>query len=84
MSHSTPAAVEINGFALRVIRTRTGIDTKAFAEQVGIDRSYLNRLENGHRRRVQPSTLTAILDALALTDQRVLLTAPHPAEEATA
>lgn len=84
MSHTDTTApmVEINGFALRAIRVRSGIDAGPFAEQVGIDRSYLNRIENGRRRRIQPSTLAALLDALALTDQRALLASPHATEVA--
>jgi transcriptional regulator with XRE-family HTH domain len=80
MTHSnTPPTVEINGFAVREIRMRSGIDAAPCAELAGIDRSYLNRLETGVRIRVSPSVLARLMGALQLSDRRAILANPHTA-----
>ena len=76
---TTPNTVEINGFAVREIRIRSGMDAGPCAEESGIDRSYLNRLETGARVRVSPSTLAGLLAALQISDRRAILANPHVA-----
>lgn len=80
-----PTTVEVNGYALREIRKRSGVDIARLAEQVGVDRSYLAKIELGHSLRVSPKVYAALLLALAIDDRRVLLAHPHRAlTEATA
>lgn len=77
-NHTAPV-IEVNGFSIREIRVRSGINTAPFAEQVGVDRSYLSRLETGARIRVSPAVFAAILDALGIKDRRAILAHPHGA-----
>jgi transcriptional regulator with XRE-family HTH domain len=78
MTHPTePPMIEVNGFAFRVIRKLSGLDAGPCADLVGVDRSYLNRLENGTRRRVSPEVFAGMLRALSLTDRRAILANPH-------
>lgn len=74
---STPTTVEINGFALRELRVRTGLAVMDLAKQVGVQRPYIAKIELGHSRRVSPKVFNALLSALAITDRRVLLANPH-------
>lgn len=77
----TATTVEVNGYALRELRMRTGIGVAELAEQVGVQRPYIAKIELGHSRRVSPKVYTAILSALAIQDRRVLLANPHGATE---
>jgi transcriptional regulator with XRE-family HTH domain len=74
---TTPTTVDIHGYALRVIRQLTGLSAQALAEQVGVTDAYVRMIENGRSKRVSATIYRAILDALALTDHRVLLANPH-------
>lgn len=75
--HKTPShTVDINGYALREIRVRSGIGVRQLAEQIDKDRSYIAKIENGHPR-VSASVYKALMAALNITDHRVLLAAPH-------
>lgn len=74
---TAPTTVGINGFALREIRVRSGLDTLPFAKAVGISRPYLARIELGERRRVSPSVFAAILRELRIADRRAILADPH-------
>lgn len=74
---TTPPTIAVNGFAFREIRVRSGIDAGPCAEAVGVDRSYLNRLETGARLRVSPSVFAAMVRALGLGDRRAILADPH-------
>lgn len=69
--------IEVNGFALREIRMRSGIDTAPCAQEAGISRSYLTQIELATRVRVSPATFAAIIRVLAITDRRALLADPH-------
>lgn len=72
------ATVEINGYALRQIRTLAGISTaKQLAAQLDVDPSFITRLESGQRTRVGVDVYAGLLRALALDDRRVLLANPH-------
>ena len=82
--HKTPArTVDINGYALREIRVRSGIGVRQLSEQIGKDRTYISKIENGHPR-VSAEVYNSILAALQIEDRRVLLAAPHPAAELAA
>jgi transcriptional regulator with XRE-family HTH domain len=77
---STPTTVEINGYALRELRVRSGLGVHELAAQVGVQRPYIAKIELGHSRRVSPKVYNAILSALSITDRRVLLSNPHGAD----
>ena len=72
----TPGTVPINGFALRVIRERTGIKVSDLAATLECDRSYITKLELGTSKRVSVSFYRNLLEALAITDHRTLLAMP--------
>lgn len=77
MPTAAPTTVEINGFALRELRMRSGLGVAQLAEQVGVQRPYIAKIELGHSRRVSPKVFNALLAALTITDRRVLLANPH-------
>ncbi|PWK81648.1 DNA-binding Xre family transcriptional regulator [Lentzea atacamensis] len=81
MPPTTSPTIEVNGYALRVIRVLTGIDAGNFSAAVGVDRSYLNKLENGQKCRVSPSVFDALCRALSLKDRRALMADPHGSVE---
>jgi len=73
----SPRTVEVNGFTIRELRQRlSNPDMLEFAERVGIERSYLTKLELGQR---QPShkVFNALCDALGVHDRRVLMAQPY-------
>lgn len=74
---TTPTTVEVNGYALRELRIRSGLGVMDLANQVGVKRPYIAKIELGHSRRVSPKVYTALLEALSITDRRVLLANPH-------
>jgi len=77
-----PTTFEINGYALRELRKRSGVEIADLAKQVGIHRASMANIELGHRQQVSAKTFSAILSALAITDQRVLMANPHGVAEA--
>lgn len=66
----------INGFAARVIRERTGIKVAEAATALGVDRSYITKIENGTSKRVGVDFYRRLLDYLAIEDHRTLLAVP--------
>lgn len=87
-SQTSPTTIEVNGYALREIRKRSGLDVQPLADQVtallledgnktGVTRSYLAKIELGHSRRVSPKVYNALLAVLAVEDRRSLLANPH-------
>lgn len=74
---SAPSSVAINGFALRVIRERTGIKVADLAEALTVDRSYITKIEIGTSKRVGVDFYRRLLEQLAITDHRVLLATPE-------
>lgn len=76
-AEGTATAIEVNGFAFREIRIRSGIEIAPCAEQIGISRSYLAHIELGSRVRVSASVFARMISALHITDRRALLTDPH-------
>lgn len=79
--NTTATTIEVNGYALRELRVRSGIGVADLAKQVGVQRPYIAKIELGHSRRVSPKVYTALLSALSITDRRVLLANPHGAVE---
>lgn len=73
----TATTYEINGFALRELRKRSGLAVADLAEQIGVQRPYIAKIELGHSRRVSPKVYKALLEALVIEDRRVLLANPH-------
>lgn len=74
-----PTTVEVNGFALREIRIRSGLGVVELAEQVGVRRPYIAKIELGHSVRVSPKVFNNLLVALTINDRRALLANPHGA-----
>lgn len=75
--HATAShTVDINGYAMREIRIRSGIGVRQLAEEIGKDRTYISKIENGHPR-VSGEVYKALLVALKIEDRRVLLALPH-------
>jgi transcriptional regulator with XRE-family HTH domain len=70
---SAPSSVPINGFALRVIRERTGIKVADLATALEVDRSYITKIEIGTSKRVGVDFYRRLLDHLAIADHRTLL-----------
>lgn len=77
---TTATTIEVNGFALREIRVRSGLGVMDLAKQVGVQRPYIAKIELGHSQRVSPKVFNALLQALSITDRRVLLANPHGAD----
>lgn len=73
---SAPSSVAINGFAVRVIRERTGIKVADFAVALECNRSYITKIENGTSKRVSVEFYRKLLDHLAIEDHRTLLALP--------
>ncbi|WP_163753220.1 helix-turn-helix domain-containing protein [Mycobacterium botniense] len=78
---SSPSSVAINGFALRVIRERTGIKVADLAAALSVDRSYITKIEIGSSRRVGVDFYRRLLEHLAISDHRALLANPAFTEE---
>lgn len=72
-----PTTIEVNGFALREIRIRSGIAVQDLADRIGVKRPYVAKIELGHSRRVSPKVFTALLATLSINDRRSLLANPH-------
>lgn len=77
---NTATTIEVNGFALRELRIRSGLGVAELAAQVGVQRPYVAKIELGHSRRVSPKVFNALLSALTISDRRALLANPHLAE----
>jgi transcriptional regulator with XRE-family HTH domain len=68
-----PTTVEIHGYAARVVREARGIKVQALADALGVDRSYITKIELGHSRRVSRVFYANLLKALGVSDHRALL-----------
>lgn len=80
MAH-TATTIEVNGYALRELRVRSGLGVADLARQVGVQRPYIAKIELGHSRRVSPKVFNALLTALTISDRRALMANPHLADE---
>lgn len=75
-TRSAPSSVAINGFALRVIRERTGVKVAELAEALEVDRSYITKIEIGTSKRVGVDFYRRLLEHLQISDHRTLLASP--------
>lgn len=74
---TTATTIQVNGFALRELRMRSGLGVAELAERVGVKRPYIAKIELGHSQRVSPKVFNSLLSALTISDRRVLLANPH-------
>ena len=79
----TGSVVEIHGYALRVIREARGRATAEVANALGVDRSYIARIELGYARRVSKVFYSRLLAELQISDYRALLATAPDREHAT-
>lgn len=82
MAKASRSTVEIQGFACRIIREARGRKTAELAESLGVDRSYITKIETGHSRRVSAEFYAALLAELQIADYRALLANPFAAASA--
>lgn len=68
--------VDIQGFALRVIREARGRKTAELAESLQVDRSYITKIETGHSRRVSRVFYARLLAELSIDEYRALMARP--------
>jgi Zn-dependent peptidase ImmA (M78 family)/transcriptional regulator with XRE-family HTH domain len=73
-SEQVPKLDALVGRRVREARRRSGLDAAALAEQVGLTRDKLSKIENG-RRRVAPRELPALAHALHVPISALLCTA---------
>lgn len=73
----TATTIEINGYAVRELRIRSGLGVAELAANIGVQRPYVAKIELGHSRRVSPRVFNALLAALSVQDRRALLANPH-------
>lgn len=59
-----------------MIRERTGIKVADLASALGVDRSYITKIEIGTSKRVGVDFYRRLLDHLAIADHRALLATP--------
>jgi transcriptional regulator with XRE-family HTH domain len=60
------------GDALRTLRRETGISQRELAASVGVDFSYISKLENGHLPAPAADTVVKLCLALAVAPERLL------------
>lgn len=77
---STSTTIEVNGFALREMRVRSGLGVSDLAKQVGVQCPYIAKIELGHSKRVSPKVFNALLAVLTISDRRALMANPHAAD----
>jgi len=77
MTQTAPRLVEVNGYAVRALRTATTAHTvRSLAAAVGLTYGHLAKIERGEVRRVRPDTLAALAAALGV-EVRALLSNPY-------
>jgi HTH-type transcriptional regulator, competence development regulator len=60
------------GEALRTLRGEAGISQRELASKVGVDFSYISKLENGHLPAPAADTVTNLCAALGVAPERLL------------
>ncbi len=70
-----PASDAAFGAVLWRFRARAGLSQEALAERAGVSARAIRTLERGRRRQPHPHTLSALAQALGLTQAEVLLAA---------
>lgn len=78
MPPATASTVEINGYALRLIRKLMNVGPMELAKLIERDRSYIAHIELGRVRRVSTETFDRLVTALRIEDPRALMATPHP------
>ncbi len=72
-------AIPVNGAELRRLRKERGIEVRDLAASVGVDRTFITKLElgdpSGTPRRASASTYAALLRALEIDDHDALVAA---------
>lgn len=74
------STVEINGFTVRAMRVLLGMPVQQLADEVGVQRPYIAKIELGHSRRVSPKVFNALVTALSIQDRRALMVNPYATE----
>lgn len=72
--------METFGQELKRVREAAGLSQNALAKKVGLNASYINRLESGEREPPRPETVTALAEGLGLDGQEtdmLLVAAGH-------
>lgn len=82
MTQTSRRAVEVHGFALRVIREARGRKVADLASELSVNRSYITHIENGTKRRVSPEFYNSLLLALSVDEYRALLANAPEREDA--
>jgi len=72
MSSTSATVATVGGerLAPREISNRSGIEIKPLAEQIGVTRAYLCKIEMGHSKNVSHDVYVAWVAALGITDRR--------------
>lgn len=73
MSGST---IRIHGYACRTIRELKGRAVGELAKKLGVNRSYITRIELGYAPRVSSVFYSRLLAELGISDHRVLMADP--------
>jgi len=72
MAQTSPAeVVQINGPALRAIRELHGVSGSALARAVGVDQSFLARIERGEKHGMRRDAFEAVVDALGIDPRAI-------------
>lgn len=71
------SSVQINGPALRTIRKLRGRSCRSIAHALGVDVSFLCRVERGEKRGVNPDTFRGLVRELGLIDGRAIVVNPY-------
>ena len=69
--------MRVNGPAIRALREAHRIEIADLAKEIGVSRSYLAKIELGHRQNVGLDVVAALERALVLIDRRAILASPE-------
>lgn len=64
-------AIEVDGAAIRARRTSRGVTITELAHACGVSRSYVSKIERGHRDRVNPPVLAALAEQLDVPARKI-------------
>lgn len=77
--HQNSPTFQVVGSAIRTRRKQAGMSAQELAAAVGVDDSYIYKLERGVREQMRPGPYTALRAALKCTDDDLL--APEDKDE---
>lgn len=77
-------AIEVNGAAIREIRTALRVPIEQLADEIGVTRAYLCKVELGHSKRMSLGKLDALERALGVKDRRALVARPDLVQQVPA